>query len=225
MSSLTLIRHGQASFAEARYDELTDLGIAQSRALGDWARERAVPWSVLRHGPRRRQADTAHGLVQASGLPLRVEVDHGLDEFAEGEEILGAAAGLCGRPMFGPDAPVRSERLRCYESAYQAWARGELSLGGRPAYPDFRLQVRHWLDATTGADGAPGGQQVAVVTSAGVISAVVCEVLGLPDAHWTALMRVIQNASMTEVLFSRGRRGLRSFNCSGHLPERLTSAI
>jgi hypothetical protein len=63
------------------------------------------------------------------------------------------------------------------------------------------------------------------VTSAGVVGAAVCEVLELPDAQWCALVRVIRNASLTEVVFTKGRCGLRSFNGAGHLPGRLTSSI
>ena len=35
MGNLTLVRHGQASFFGADYDQLSAAGISQSRALGD----------------------------------------------------------------------------------------------------------------------------------------------------------------------------------------------
>jgi hypothetical protein len=50
-------------------------------------------------------------------------------------------------------------------------------------------------------------------------------VLGLPDSQWHSLLRVIHNASITEVVFSRGRSGLQSFNGIGHLPAALISAM
>ncbi|MCB1907422.1 MAG: histidine phosphatase family protein [Rhodocyclaceae bacterium] len=225
MSSLTLVRHGQASFALDCYDQLTPLGLAQARALGAWAGATTTKWGEIRYGPRRRQADTASEFAHGTALASDLRLDHGLDEFAEGEEILDAAAKLFGRPMTGAEAPPRAEQLRCYEAAYQAWARGEVDLDGRESYQAFRLRVRHWLDELMAAAGSAGGQRIVAVTSAGVISALVCDVLGLPDEHWTALVRVIGNASLTEVLYSSGRSGLRSFNGTGHLPRGLASAI
>lgn len=225
MSSLTLVRHGQASFAVDRYDELSPLGTAQARALGERLRARSARWTAIRHGPRRRHVDTAAEIVRHAGLSIRPEVDHGLEEFAEGEEILDAAAVLFGRPMRGPDAAPRAELLRSYEAAYRAWASGELEIAGRESYAAFRARVRRWLDERIGVDRARGGQHVVAVTSAGVISALVCDVLGLPDAQWSALIRVIENASLTELLYSNGRCGLRSYNCTGHLPPSLVSAI
>jgi len=225
MSSLTLVRHGQASFAVDRYDQLSQLGLEQARALGSWAGATATKWSAVRHGPRRRHADTAAEFVRCAGIAMAPQLDHGLDEFAEGEEILDAAAALFGRPMSGAEAPPRAEQLRCYQAAYQAWARGELEIAGRESYRAFRLRVRRWLDELMDAGGAAGGQRIVAVSSAGVICALVCEVLGLPDDRWTALIRVIQNASLTELLYSEGRCGLRSFNCTGHLPQGLGSAI
>lgn len=225
MSSLVLIRHGQASFGGPRYDALSEAGIAQSRAIGEWLRERgAAPTAVL-HGPRRRHADTAAGLLSSAGLALRQELAPALDEFAEGEEVLDAAAVLFGRPMTGAEAPPRGEQLRCYSAAYEAWSRGEIEIPGRASFTTFRGALRDWLRELTDAPGSASGQRIMAVTSAGVVAVAVCEVLGLPDAKWSALVAVMQNASLTELQFSRGRCSLRSFNGTGHLPARLSSSI
>ena len=40
MSSVILVRHGQASFGKADYDQLSDLGYEQARHLGRVLRER-----------------------------------------------------------------------------------------------------------------------------------------------------------------------------------------
>ncbi|MCB1888841.1 MAG: histidine phosphatase family protein, partial [Rhodocyclaceae bacterium] len=59
MSVLTLVRHGQASFAGDRYDALSPRGIEQARALGAWWAERSAGWNTVLQGPRRRHIDTA----------------------------------------------------------------------------------------------------------------------------------------------------------------------
>lgn len=225
MSTLVLMRHGQASFGEARYDALSEVGTAQAQATGAWMRERGDTFGAVWCGPRQRHVDTATQVLAGARVASRPALATGLEEFAEGEEVLAAAALLFGRPMTGPAAPPRLEQLRCYEAAYEAWSRGELDIPGRDSFRAFRLTVRIWLCDVVAAPASASGQRILAVTSAGVIGAAVCEILGLPDAQWCALVRLIQNASLTEVVFSRGRCGLRSFNSAGHLPARLASSI
>jgi hypothetical protein len=110
MSTLVLMRHGQASFGEARYDALSGLGLAQAQATGAWLRERGDTPTAVWHGPRRRHADTAAQRLASAGATPRPQLAAGLEEFAEGEEVLAAAAVLFGRPMSGPAAPSRRGR-------------------------------------------------------------------------------------------------------------------
>lgn len=224
MSILILMRHGQASFGADSYDALSDVGRKQASAAGAWLLQRDQHLATVWHGPRRRQADTATEVVgvMAAGPFM---TSSGLDEFGEGEEVLAAAAALFGRPMSGPDAPSRREQLRCYNQAIAEWSRGAVEIPGQLDFHSFRAAVRGWLHERIHDRISPAGRCELAVTSAGVISAAVCEVLDLPDSQWHPLLQVIQNASVTEFAFSRGRCGLRSFNSVGHLPQALLSAI
>src|SRR5262245_53746643 len=59
MSSLTLVRHAQASFFADDYDELSLVGQQQARELGEyWANHRVIIEEVY-VGPRRRHLQTA----------------------------------------------------------------------------------------------------------------------------------------------------------------------
>ena len=40
MGTLTLVRHGQASFGAADYDQLSELGLRQCQALGTYLADR-----------------------------------------------------------------------------------------------------------------------------------------------------------------------------------------
>jgi broad specificity phosphatase PhoE len=72
MSSLTLVRHGQASFFAEDYDQLSALGHAQAGLLGDhWVRRR-LGFDEVYVGPRTRQRQTAEAVgerYRQSGLP------------------------------------------------------------------------------------------------------------------------------------------------------------
>src|ERR1051325_12220972 len=65
MSVLTLIRHGQASFFEANYDQLSALGERQSRALGEYWSRRGIVFDEVYTGPRVRQQKSAQLAVAA----------------------------------------------------------------------------------------------------------------------------------------------------------------
>lgn len=224
MSTLLLMRHGQASFGAAKYDALTRQGEAQARATGMWMRQHGVKPSSLLHGPRKRQSHSALLVLDGGKIECPARQVNALDEFAEGEEIFAAAERLFGRPMRESEARTRRDVMQDYDGACKAWSLGELQIEGRHSIDEFRQNVRQWFEelihSPTGA-----GQQIVAVTSAGVIAALVCEVMELPNYKWHDLLRVIRNASLTDVLFSKGRSSLLAFNGVGHLPDALTTSM
>ena len=72
MSSLFLVRHGQASFLERNYDKLSAKGEEQSRILGRYWAGLKIGFDRVYSGPRVRQRETARIVgetYQAAGLP------------------------------------------------------------------------------------------------------------------------------------------------------------
>ena len=65
MSVLTLIRHGQASFFDANYDQLSPVGERQMRALGEYWARRHLHFDEVCTGPRVRQERSAQLAVAA----------------------------------------------------------------------------------------------------------------------------------------------------------------
>lgn len=220
MSLLILLRHGQAAFGADDYDQLSGVGLRQAAATGRYWAERGTRFTRLIVGPRQRHRLTAGSALAPLGLAVAGETESQLDEFAEGKLILDTAHRRLGISSRSTD---RLEELRIYGAEVDAWAAGETELPGRPSASVFRAGVAAWLKRATAS--GPSGQQVLAVTSAGVIAAVLAELLELPDAAIGPLMRVTRNASLSEVLFSGTRRGLLSFNGVGHLPEELITMI
>ncbi|PPA03621.1 histidine phosphatase family protein [Pseudomonas sp. MWU12-2312b] len=225
MSTLILMRHGQASFAQERYDALSEMGRVQALITGERIQRTQEYLSLVVHGPRQRHVDTAHLVLGGAHLNTEVRSDARLDEFAEGEDLLSAAGVILNRQFTNKSSASRNEQLRAYDMACKAWAANEIAIPGRPAFYEFRLSVKNWLAELVDGKDRPRGEHILAVTSAGVIGAAVCEVLGLPDVHWHGLMEVIRNASLTELVFSRDRCSLLTFNCSTHLSTELISSI
>ena len=68
MGTLTLVRHGQASFGAADYDRLSDLGTRQCRELGRWFRERGLAFEAVLCGTLRRHEQSQPTLALREDL-------------------------------------------------------------------------------------------------------------------------------------------------------------
>ena len=223
MSMLLLLRHGQARFGAAHYEELTELGERQAVATGLYFARAGTAFDEVQIGPKRRHAGTAAAALRAlRDAPTPVTMSP-LDEFAEADAILHAAEQLCGLSADAMSALRRVEQLRHYDATIAAWMEGRVHIQGRPTAAAFRAEVAGWLREVMARPVR--SQRLLAVTSAGVIAAAVAEVLELPVERMSQFTRVLRNASLTELAFSAGRVSLVSFNGVTHLPSELASSI
>ena len=129
--SLLLVRHGQASYGAADYDNLSERGHEQSRRLGDWLVRGGHRFKAVVVGGMRRHRQTAEGVAAAfaaQGLELPDAVaDDGFAEF-DHEAVFSTWLNR------NADHPVaiasRSGKPRdvgaMLQAALLAWARDEL---------------------------------------------------------------------------------------------------
>src|SRR3954447_5496055 len=68
MGTLYLVRHGQASFGAADYDNLSELGHRQAVRLGEYWRERGMRFDAVITGTLKRHKQTWEGIAQGLGL-------------------------------------------------------------------------------------------------------------------------------------------------------------
>lgn len=229
MSSLHLIRHGQASFGAEDYDVLSPRGVEQARALGGALARAGGRIDAIYAGPRRRHADTALHLRAAAaeaGAPLPAPITVAeLDEFpaiemlrlwlpklaaAEPELAAALAAGSPGRA-----AMVAVDRLM------RAWAAGTLDVGELESFAEFVARVDRGLRAVMQAEGR--GRQVLVVTSGGPISIAVRSCLDLGDEATMRIALALANASTSEIKWRGDETTLFSFNHVHYLPADLVT--
>jgi len=226
MGHLTLVRHGQASIFSADYDQLSEAGVAQSRALGEhWARH-GVRFDVAYVGPRRRHRqtlDAVAGAYRERGLPWPDVVD--VPELDEHDGLTVIRHVLQGHGTLDADgAPaepgeagrerVLREFSRHYGEVMREWARGALVVPDVEAWSEFRARTLRALDAMCGHDG-----RGVAFTSGGSVSSVAGWLLGLDEDRVIDLSAVLRNTSLTEVRYSGRRRGLVSFNGVPHLSD------
>ena len=89
MGTLYLVRHGQASFGAADYDQLSPLGTRQCQALGEYLAERGLQFEAVLRGSLRRHVQSLAALSAGHGnLPEALEWP-GLNEY-DGEALVRA---------------------------------------------------------------------------------------------------------------------------------------
>jgi len=209
MPVVHLIRHGQASFGAAEYDELSDLGREQSRTVGLALAEREVRIDRAVSGALRRQRDTAELCLKAAGLDCGFAVDDRFDEY----DHLGLAEHLAGTSV-----PTSSREFQAVlDAALGQWISGELAPAGMPSWPEFGDRV--WAGLEEVLSGLGRGESGAVFTSGGAITTICARLLGLGPAGCVAMHRVVVNAGITKIVSGRGGIALISFNEHAHLPQ------
>lgn len=223
MSDLYLIRHAQASFGGANYDQLSDLGRRQARIVGEFLRQAGVRFNAVYSGSLERQTETARILISSfppGRAPLEVKALHGLNEYDSGKVIQGHMQDLVQEdPSMSDDLmKVFSDRRslqRVLEKAMSRWVQGDRELPGLETYKAFTDRVRNALDTIMREAGR--GSRVAVVTSGGPLSIAMQMALGLPAQEALQLAWQIRNASVSTFKFNASRITLSSFNSTAHL--------
>jgi broad specificity phosphatase PhoE len=228
VSTLYLVRHGQAAFGADDYDVLSPLGTAQGSALGAfWARW-GVRLDAVYVGPRRRHEATAAALLAglATGsqpapplLPLP-----SWDEFDFGAVLAGARPTLeteyqkLKQEIDGVD-PLRHRRSfdRLFNLATSSWVRGELDHHVPESFSAFQARVRGGLHTVMQQQGR--GKTVAVVASAGPISVALQSALGVSDEMTLRLCATMANTAVSELRYRSDSLSMLSFNSIAHLPE------
>jgi broad specificity phosphatase PhoE len=216
MGTLYLVRHGQASFGAADYDQLSELGTRQCQALGRWFAERGIAFEGVLRGTLRRQAQSLCAIADGHGgaLPAALEWP-GLNEYDSEALIRTVHAG----PLARPDTPeVYRAHFRLLREGLARWMAGQTQPEGMPSWNDFAAGVAGALDHVRATHEGP----VLLVSSGGPIATAVHLVLQTPAATAIELNLRIRNSALTEFAFTPKRHTLVSFNHLPHLdhPER-----
>ncbi len=224
MPDLFLVRHAQASFFSASYDELSPLGLQQATALGEhWARA-GVAFEAVYVGPRRRHRQTAERVAAAyaerglafPAVTALAELDehHGatIIKARLGEDPTNPALATAAVDAADRERAIR-EFFRAYNEIMREWARGEHGLEGVESWAGFRARTLRGLDLMCAGPGS--GPRVAF-TSGGFVSSAAGWLLGLDEDRVIDLSLVVRNTSLTEVGWSSKRRRLVAFNALPH---------
>lgn len=210
MGTIHLVRHGQASWGAADYDQLSELGRQQSSALGtSWEASGWAPTDAVAGGMK-RHAQTAIEVIDAYGGD-GYDVDPGWDEY----DHLALARAHDPGALAGDAKEFQASLNR----ALTAWIAGEGAAGedAGESYAQFRDRVLAALERVVELAGP--GRSVAVFTSGGPIALVASQLLGGDDSLFQRLNDVVVNASVTTLIVGRTGPRVLAFNEHVHVPR------
>src|SRR3990167_9996143 len=122
MGNLYLVRHGQASFGAADYDNLSELGHRQSVRLGQYFADRKLQFDAVLTGTLKRHAQTWTGIAEGAGLDLQPLLWPGLNEFDSAAVI----AAIHPDPLGPTDTPeMYKYHFRLLRDGLTQWMNGD----------------------------------------------------------------------------------------------------
>lgn len=215
MGMMYLVRHGQASFGAADYDQLSELGAQQCRALGAWFAARGVRFEAVLRGALRRHEQSLAALAEGHGDVPEALVLPGLNEY-EAEALVRALL-----PDIADDVKTREgykRHFRVLREALARWMSGDLQPPGVPTHADWHAGIVAALEHVR----AQHTGDVLVVSSGGTISTAIAHVLGAPKPAAIELNMQMRNSAVSQLQYGPRGHVLATFNHLPHLdtPER-----
>jgi broad specificity phosphatase PhoE len=208
-----LVRHGQASFGAADYDQLSPLGVEQCRRLGQYWRERGVTFDAVLCGTLRRQQQTVAAIAEGLGQSLAPCLWPGLNEY--NSEALVRAIHSGALPAVS-DVDGFKLHFRLLRDALLAWMAGDISPVGLPSHADWLAASKAALDHVTSHHP---DARVLVASSGGPISNLVGQLLGAAPEAVVELNLRVRNSAITELASNKRGHRLLSFNHLPHLDQ------
>jgi broad specificity phosphatase PhoE len=235
LSTLYLVRHGQASFGRANYDKLSELGEKQCRTLGEyWVNREFMPDAVYT-GTLDRQIKSAalvSGSYQEAGLsfPAVSAEIAGFNEYDTAGILTGSIPDLIAKhpdvlemmkkafPDGKPDlVGNKKDFQRVFARVMDLWVAGKLSVKGLESWQDFTARVNDAISRVIEEQGS--GKTVVVFTSGGPISAAVQRALQTADKVSMDIGWAIINSSISEFRYSGDRFSMVTFNETPHIRD------
>jgi broad specificity phosphatase PhoE len=215
------VRHGQASFGAADYDNLSPTGHEQSRVLGAALAARGLSADVVVAGEMKRHAQTAAGVLEGSGWDAEVDVDGGWNEFDHVQVL-----SVHDQPATLEGESEKAAFQRWFEEATLRWTSGHHDEHYDESFSVFTSRVEAAMARLV--DTVPAKGTAVVLTSGGPIAWAAASLLAdSSDARtdlWLRLNPVSINTGVSTVVCGARGTTLVSFNAHDHLtsPDLLT---
>lgn len=222
MSAIYLIRHGQASFGRANYDNLSELGREQAKLLGAALRQRvpdvhrAFVGSMVRH---RQTAQACLEMMHAGrNIHVQPSEDRGFDEYDHDQLITRFKPRYENKLVLAAELAASLKPRQAFQEmftqAVTRWIAGEHDSDYDEPWPVFGRRCMGALERVS--ECLESRQNALVFTSGGTITAIVHTMLGVPNGQAIKMLWTMVNCGVTKIVVGSRGMHLSSFNEHGH---------
>ncbi len=216
MTTIYLVRHGQASFGAESYDKLSPNGEQQAIVLGHYFNDILKEAPLVVAGSMQRHQQTAHLCLDESFPESEIITDSAWNEFNH-QQVFSRYEPRFNEPHLLKADVVKHANPRAYlskifEGAIERWTGGDFHHDYDESWPDFKNRVETALANLCDQLAESKPRYAVVFTSGGVISVAVGKILGLSPEKTFALNWAIANASMTTLRLVGNEPQLLSLN-------------
>ena len=219
MSTLYLVRHGQASFGTDNYDKLSALGRQQVKILAEHLAASGERFDRIYSGTLQRQRETAEILASTLGLETPIVAHGAYDEYDSDSMLRTYAASLNAAQLaeFGwPELRHDRRKFQMFlERAAHAWVAAAVHDEQLLPWRQFHARIIGGLRELMEQEGR--SRTIILSTSGGVIGTIVAHVLGLANHLGIELNWAVHNASITRLIYNSQKISLSMFNALPHL--------
>jgi broad specificity phosphatase PhoE len=216
MTTLYLIRHGQASFGAESYDKLSPNGEQQAIVLGHYFNDILKEAPQVIAGSMQRHQQTAQLCLDECFPESDIITDSSWNEFNH-QQVFAQYEPRFNQPHLLKEDVSKHENPRAYlskifEGAIDRWTGGEFHHEYDESWPQFKNRVETALENLCNELAETKPRYAVVFTSGGVISVAVAKVLGLSPEKTFALNWAIANTSITTLRLVGNEPQLLSLN-------------
>ena len=216
MTTIYLIRHGQASFGAESYDQLSPNGELQAKLLGQYFDQilKEAPYVVA--GSMQRHQQTAN-LALAECFPeTEIQTDSAWNEFNH-QQVFARYEPRFNEPHLLKQDVAKEDNPRAYlakifEGAIERWTGGDYHHEYDESWPHFKNRVETALQNLCNELAKIKPRYAVVFTSGGVISVAAGKLLELNANRTFALNWAIANTSITTLRLVGNEPQLLSLN-------------
>lgn len=231
MAAIYLIRHGQASFGKADYDQLSEKGMQQAEILGQYWQSLVMPnkfysGDLLRHNQTLKYFSVGH---QNANTPTII--DSGFNELDHVDVL------TCYNPQWHNLAEMSAEINQLknpnkifkkeFSQAINRWISGDFNKEYKESWQQFKnrcvsalqniIQQELANNQYENTNQTKTPKDILVFTSGGTISVILQHILQLNDKQTLQISQQLRNTSVSKLLFSGNNLSVDYINNYSHL--------
>jgi broad specificity phosphatase PhoE len=231
MAAIYLIRHGQASFGKADYDQLSEKGCQQSQLLGQYWQALATPDKMF-SGALLRHEQTLEGFLKGyQGNKPSSVIHSGFNEFNHVDMLTRYDSQW---KSFADMAAIISKQPEAnkvfqkeFSLALNRWVSGEYDGDYIESWSQFKKRciaalhdvIDQELNAKKAFNQVTPSKNICIFTSGGTISVLIQHILGLSDQSTLSVNQQLRNTGVTKLLFTKDSISIDYLNNYGHLTQ------